>query len=140
MSQKEGFKQIEHTADVGIEAWSTTLEGIFGQVALGMYGIITDISKVVPAEKIEISISGSDIEGLLVDFLNELIFLTDTKELLFSKFKIKIEGNNLKAECMGEKIDPSRHELNEAIKAATYHMLSVKPGRHGFEATVLFDV
>lgn len=137
---KEGFQIIDHTADYGLEVHAGTIEGIFEQAARGMYSLITDVSRVENKKSIEIEVDGDDIESLLVDFLNELLFYTDTEGFLLQECKVSLSDNNLKAACKGENYDSSRHELVEAVKAATYHMLEIRKENKGFKATIIFDV
>ncbi len=137
---EEGYKIIDHTADYGIEVYAGTLEGIFEHAARGMYSLITDVSRVENKKSIEFEVDGDDIETLLVDFLNELLFYTDTEGFLLKECKVNLSNNKLKANCKGENYDSSRHELVEAVKAATYHMLEIKKENKKFKATVIFDV
>jgi SHS2 domain-containing protein len=81
------------------------------------------------------------MEKLLHKFLEEILFQTDTKEMLFSKFKVKIneEKNSLKAELRGEKIDSKKHKLKVLVKAVTWNSFFLKKEKGTWTAQVVCD-
>jgi SHS2 domain-containing protein len=80
-----------------------------------------------------------DLEELFVNWLNELLSLSSTKELIFSDFKInKLDKNNLEAEAEGE--DIKNYKVNMEVKAATYHQLKIEDKGDFWQAEVIFDV
>ena len=90
-------------------------------------------------EKIAIKQNGDDLEELFINWLNELLSLSATKELIFEDFKIqKIDGNKLEAIVVGD--DIKNYKVNTEIKAATYHQLKLKNDESGWQAEVIFDV
>jgi len=98
-----------------------------------MFSVITDISKVERVKEYDIEIEKDDIEGLLVNFLSELIYLHEVKSVLFSDFDVEIEENEktdskkLTATAFGEDIDLEKHDMETAVKAVSYHELSIDP-------------
>ena len=136
------FVIVDHTADIGIQAFGTDLHQTFANAGKGMFSLITDLDKIEEVIHRDVSVTASDLEALLVEWLNELIFLFDTEMLLFRRFHIEsITDTEIKARCYGEKVDRSRHNLKIGIKSATYHMLEVaKENGNGYRARVLFDV
>ncbi|MBC7108153.1 MAG: archease [Methanomassiliicoccales archaeon] len=129
---------MNHTADTMIKAFGSSVEECFANVAYGMFDQIVDAEKIEPKIQYTFSIDGEDKESLLYNFLSELLYLFDAKRLLFSKFDIRIEGNNLTCTARGESFDPKKHSPKKEIKAVTYHMLKVDEVEHS--ATVLFDI
>lgn len=122
------FKFIEHTADVGVEAYGDSLEEKFGNAALGLFEIMLDTSKVEQKEKREFEVEADDEQSLLYDFLERFLIIRDSEGLVFSKFDVSIEkGENLKlkAEAWGEELDPEKHEVKTEVKAITYHRMEV---------------
>jgi SHS2 domain-containing protein len=132
------YEEIEHTADVGLRAYGKTASEIFESAAIGMFALITDLERVKPVGEVEVRLSADDLPGLLVTWLSELLFIHETQHLLFCKFAVRVRGKKLEARAWGETIDKQRHELKLAVKAVTYHRLSVdiKKG----VAEVIFDV
>ncbi len=127
------FRFVEHTADIGVEAFGKNLEETFENASLGFLEIMTDTSKIEPKIKKEIKIESEDLKSLLYDFLEQFLVLHDSENLLFSKFKInKIEKNkkyHLEAEVFGEEFNPEKHEDRTSVKAITYHQMEVSEKR-----------
>ena len=138
------FNYFETTADLGVEAKGKSLEEAFKEGAKGLYNIMVDIDKVDKKEKIEFEIEGEDLEELLYNFLNELLFYTDVENLVFSDFDIKIEKDNngyrLKCIAYGEKINKEKHNIKEEVKAVTYHMMEVKQEEDGWKIRYIVDL
>ena len=137
-----GFRELEDiTADVGVEAWGDSVEAAFIQAAEGLAAMLADRSSLSGDDSREITIGSSDRHGLLVNFLNEIIFLEETEGFLPKTVKsLILEGDRLAAVIAGETFDPDRHTRNMEIKAATYHDLAIE--RRGAEVRirVIFDV
>jgi len=134
------FQLFEHTADIGVEAYGSTLEEAFEEVAKGMFSIITNGSKIDSKEKRTIRLPvDSDMEQLVVDWLSELLYINDVEGLVFGEFKVKI-NDELVGEAWGEKYDRKKHGYGVEIKAVTYHMLQIKRNKKGFHIRVLFDI
>lgn len=135
------YELIEHTADVGVKAFGKNLSEAFAHAARGMFDIITDSSNIEGKGSYQIDLSADDLEQLLVDWLNELLFLQGAKNLVFGEFKVNIDEQNctLSAIASGENLDKNKHNIGTEIKAVTYHMLEVKRGTPCF-VTVLFDI
>ncbi|MBU1670462.1 MAG: archease [Actinobacteria bacterium] len=132
---------VEHTADIGIHVEADGADELFEGAAAGMFSIITDTSAVADREATEVSLEAGDTEGLMFKWLNELLYLADSRNVLFSRFEVSgVEAGRLHATAYGEGFDPARHTMNSEVKAATYHDLAV--GREGgvWTATVIFDV
>ncbi len=141
MTRMFSVRQIEHTADVGIEVEADSLEELFEGAAVGMSCLMLDIGKVRGVEEREVSIHASDLAEMMFKWLNELLFLFETEEFLFHGFDVcRIEGENLEAKITGENYDPNRHEILDEIKAATYHMMEVSKKNGKWFARVIFDV
>jgi len=137
---KEEFEIIEHTSDIGIRAEGIELAQAFANAARGMFSLITDIEKVDEVLYRDVEVTAPDREALLVEWLNELIFLFDTEQLLLKRFYIsELTDTRLKARCYGEKVDRSKHELRIGIKSATYHMVKIEKNSN-YQVQVLFDV
>ena len=138
------YKFFDHTADVLFEAKGKTLDGLFEAAALATEETQVDLKTVKPKKTVKITIETSDLEALLFNFLQEIIFYKDAKQLLFSEFKIQIKENNglytLKAEMKGEKIDQKKHKLNVDVKAVTLHRFEVKKIKNRWFARVILDI
>jgi SHS2 domain-containing protein len=139
---KKDFELISYTADVGLRARGIDLSQAFANAARGMFSLITDLEKVNEVIYRDVAVTAPDKETLLVEWLNELIFLFDTEMLLFKRFHIgTFSESSLKARCYGEKVDKSRHELIRGVKSATYHKLEVEQlPDNEYQVQVLLDI
>ena len=134
------FEFTDHTADIGIIAHGNSVEEVFVNVACGMFSLIADLEKVVEVIGHQVVAEAPDQEELLVTWLNELLYLFDAENLIFSRFEIvELRQQSLKAMAYGEKVDPSRHDLKTHVKAATYHQLRLEEGDQ-FRARIILDI
>jgi len=137
---EKDFEIIDHTADVGIIAYGADISQAFANAARALFSLITELDNVAEVLHRDIEVTASDQESLLVQWLNELIYLFDVEHILFKRFDItKLNNTQLKARNYGEKVDRSKHKLKIGVKATTYHMLKVDKG-DGCQIQVLFDI
>ncbi|MBI5061060.1 MAG: archease [Candidatus Aenigmarchaeota archaeon] len=130
------------TADFAFECFGSTLNELFENAALAMAEIMTDTTKVKPKHSLKFSLKADDLKALMFDFLSEILFLKDTKGMVFSKFDVKIrEGKPcmLNCELSGEKWDRNKHEIRTEVKAATYHMMQIEQKNGRWRAQVVID-
>lgn len=133
------FRLIEHTADIGLVAYGQSVAEAFANAAYGLFSIIAELKTVKEVESRPLELDEDDVEALLFEWLNRLIYLFDVDMLLFKRFEIRdFDGHRLKAICYGEKYDPSRHHLKTGVKSATYHMLKVDKEKN--QVQVIFDI
>ncbi|MDP2941166.1 MAG: archease [Candidatus Omnitrophota bacterium] len=137
----KSYELIEHTADIGIRVKGKDLKQLFKNAALAMFEIIGERkNKELPGqETIAIEQSAQGLDELFVNWLNELLSLSATKELIFSDFQIKnLDQHRLQAVAAGSSI--KNYRINTEIKAATYHQLKIERSKGGWVAEVIFDV
>jgi SHS2 domain-containing protein len=138
---KRAFEIIDHTADVGIVAYGADVEELFSNAALALFSLITELESIEDKLHFDLKVSSEDRDSLLVEWLNELIYLFDVEHILFNRFDIEsLTHNQLKAVCYGETFDPMKHKIKIGIKAATYHMLKLDKNGGGYKAQVIFDI
>lgn len=140
------FEYLDHTADIQLHAWGNTLAEAFQNVALAMYNYMT------PLEGIEIlddsggrtfSVEGHDMQSLLYNFLDELLFNFATdffvcKEIHIHEFDR--ERLKIKAQGRGEIFDRSRHVSGTEIKAVTYSAMQINETESDAEVFVIVDI
>jgi len=137
---EKDFKIIDHTADVGIIAYGADMSQAFANAARALFSLITELDDVAEALHRDIELTATDQESLLVEWLNELIYLFDTENIIFKRFDItQLNNTRLKARSYGERVDSLKHKLKTGVKAATYHMLKVDKD-DGCKVQVLFDI
>jgi SHS2 domain-containing protein len=137
---EKDFEIIDHTADVGIVAYGADMSQAFANAAKALFSLITELEDVSEVLHRDVELAAPDEEGLLVEWLNELIYLFDTENVIFKRFDIiTLNNTQLKARSYGEKVDKSKHKLKTGVKAATYHMLKIDRG-DVCQVQVLFDI
>jgi SHS2 domain-containing protein len=119
------WEHFPHQADVGVRGLGATPEQAFEQAALALTAVVTDPEIVAPKEMLELSCMAPNTELLLVDWLNSLIFEMATRNMLFSRFEVHMDGNHLAANVWGEALEVARHHPAVEIKGATYTELKV---------------
>jgi len=138
---KRAFELIDHTADVGVVVYGVDIKQLFSNAALALFSLITEPESIGEQLQRHLEVFSECNDSLLVEWLNELIYLFDSEHLLFSRFTIEsLSNNKLKATCYGEEFNPRKHKIKTGVKAATYHMLNINKGSHGYEVQVIFDV
>lgn len=139
------FEHFEHKADVGVRGIGATLEEAFAECAKAMYEVMVDTSKVADSEMVEVSIKAADLDALLVEWLNALLYEGDVKGLFFGKFEVEQVGEEngeavLKGVAIGEKQDEEKHEAKTEVKAATYSGMKVYEEGGKWIAQCIVDV
>jgi len=139
------FKILEHTADIGIMAYGKTKREVFINSAKGMFEIIAGNNNGIANNNFscKVNINAEGLEDLLVAWLNELLYISETKLVILNKFKIKeLSIKNIGAEVEGVKITRSGRKIEKEIKAVTYYLLEIKKDEEkGFwSAQVIFDI
>lgn len=140
LSLVKKYEILEHTADIRIRVFGKSSSDLFVNSAYAMFDILADkIRSDKPQIRALILQEAEDIEELFVNWLNELLSLSASKEVIFSEFKInKFDNTGLEIECLGSPV--AAYKINTEIKAATYHGLKIEKRDKGWEAEVIFDV
>ena len=140
------FEFIDHTADVAVRLRSTDEAELFRDAARALLAIILDPASepVGASDAVPLTLESEDGEALLVDFLNEIIFLFDTRRFLAGEVDVKSialgRPARIEAVLRGETYDPARHAAKTEVKAATFHGMTIARTPAGFEADVVFDL
>ena len=138
----EKFRFIDiTTADVAFEAWGKDLNELFANAALAMFEVMVNTEKVEAKEVREIEVEGIDLESLLFNWLNELLFYYGSENLVFKKFEVEVDEKNfrLRAKAYGEKFDREKHEPKTEVKSCTYHKLKIEKNEI-WKARVILDI
>jgi SHS2 domain-containing protein len=134
------WEHFPHDADIGVRGYGATLAEAFAQAALALSAAVTDLNNIDPRERIELACSAPDAELLLAEWLNVLIFEMSTRQMLFSRFDVTIDGNDLRATVYGEPVSRAKHEPAVEPKGATYTALSVQRDNEHWIAQCIIDV
>ena len=144
--KKQGYKFIEHTADVRVRSWGSTLEEACAQVALSLMETISPNLKKVNQNLVrEINVESEDKYALVVDFLTEFLYIFDVEELIFNEIDVQlIKFNNatyqLKAVAKGEKFNKRMHDIGTEVKAITYSFMNIEEKKDRAIIDIVFDI
>lgn len=128
----------EHTGEVQLHAVAPTLAQLFVQTGLALAELMEEEAASASSEATEmVDLRAPDLEALLVEWLNELIFRAETQQKVYRELKIiSLSEQELRAEIGGTRLE----RLRTAVKAATFHRLNISPEAGGCSATVVLDV
>jgi SHS2 domain-containing protein len=132
------YEILEHKADLKIRAFGKTREELFENAMVGMFEAAKYEKEVKNQKsKAKIKITSADFPSLLVDFLSEILYLVETKKLVFEKVEFKkFSENEIEANLIGKPLK----RMGVHIKGVTYHDLDIHQEKGKWEATILFDI
>ena len=137
----QNYRLIEHTADMGLSARADSREELFSACALALREMLVGASPVRAGKTRRLTVCGMDDGELLVNWLNELLYLFESEGLLLAEVKsLMFQKEELIAEILWEAFDPIRHSLEREVKMVTYHQLQVGAGERGWKARVYVDL
>ncbi len=125
------WEHFPHEADIGVRGIGPRLEDAFCQAALALTAAVTDPDVVEATTPVAIEANADDAEDLLYDWLNNLVFEMATRDMLFSRFDMAIDGGRLIATAWGEPVSVERHQPAVEVKGATYTGLRVIEAENG---------
>jgi SHS2 domain-containing protein len=130
---------LEHTADVGLMARAVDLNDLFETATRGM-ATIAGVYRPGSGDSVRIHLEGSDVEGLLVDWLNEVLYEHDSRGAALRAVAVSSAGSSSVTGSI--EVSPLSEGDDEGIqiKAVTYHQLEVARMAEGWVARVFFDV
>lgn len=137
------IETFDHTADVGLRVRGDDLDDLFRTAAGGMFDyIVANRGEVRIAETATFTLHAESAADLLVDWLNELVFRSETGHRLYTRFDVRVAGDGLALEATigGEAIDRDRHVLDHEVKAVTRHGLTLGREGAGWVAELILDI
>jgi SHS2 domain-containing protein len=138
LKRRRRFLVFEHGADLGLLAYGSTEAELYANAAIGLFSLIVKTGNVVPSVERSISVEGR--EGLLVIFLNKLLFLWDTERFVIGGLSVEVDRGVVRARLRGEPFHESRHRVRREIKAVTYHGYEIRQWRGRLRAKLVLDI
>lgn len=132
-----GIEEIEHTADWAIRIQAPNPSTLFELAAQGMVNLIGKADPETEELVRPITLQATDLESLLVGWLEEQLFILETEDLILTRSSVQILSETQLLATVG--LRPVKERWKE-IKAVTYHDLEIKPTSKGFEVVIVFDV
>jgi len=135
------FRILEHTADIGFEAFGATPQEVFANAARALMNLMVDLDAIAPLETARLRAEASDMPSLLVNWLSEILYQFDAEGRLLCGFEFeRLTNRALAATARGEKFDRTRHQVKLLVKAVTYHQLDLRETAQGWRAQVYVDI
>ena len=135
------FELLDHPADIGFRAYAATFEELYANAARALVSLIVDPAAIECREELLVRVDGIEFESLLVNWLNEVLYLMDSKRLALGEFEVqRLEKYWIRCLVKGEPRDPVKHPPRLVVKAVTYHQLKINRTPDGWSADVYVDV
>ena len=135
------YETLPHTADVRIRVTASGLESLFAEAARAMAAIMAP--GCIPEGPVTraVTVEAEDPEGLLHDFLSELLYLFDAEGLLLCDCQVTLrENRHLTATCRGEAFSRETHLGGSEIKGVSYSGLRIYKEGEDDVLEIIFDV
>ena len=141
----KNFEYLDHTADVQIHSWGSTVVEAFEQACMAMFNYMTDINGILPKRTVEIKAQGSDCESLLFSFLDEFLFLSSSDDYFMLRevqiLEFDKENWTIHARGFGEDFDQVRHGgQGTEVKAITYSAMQIQETDEKTDIFVIIDI
>ena len=132
-------------ADQAFRASGKTLEEVFVSAGDAVTNTMIDgLGAIEPKKRRSLHLENAALDLLLFDFLQEIIYLKDSEQLLLRLERAQIREIHGKhvfdGELAGEKLDPARHSQRDDVKAVTLHRFNLEKTAAGWSATVILDI
>jgi SHS2 domain-containing protein len=138
---KKTYRLIDHTADFGMQVFGSDSQELFSNAALALFDVITEMDVLKGCNSCNITASGEDWPDLMINWLREVLYLWNGKEMLVKSVQIlSLSENNISAKIYFDAYMPDRHIIKTEIKAVTYHQIQVKSSPSGWKAQIIFDI
>lgn len=134
------YEILSHTADTGIEATAPTCAGLIDELATGMFELMARVDPCPPTGGIEVEVNASTLEDLVVDLLSELLYESETRDMILCGFATTLEQPT-RARTTASGVSVSEiASTGPAVKAVTYHDVTVEQRADHWFGRVYFDV
>lgn len=129
---------LEHTAEVRLRVRAPSFAALVAEAGRAVARLALGREPPPPQPRYrELDVRSPDRDALLVDWLNELIWLAETERWVATEFEVRMATDTeLQVRLRGVPVE----EAPARIKAATFHGLKVTPIAEGLEAEIVLDV
>lgn len=132
-------EELGHTSEIGLRAHAPTQSDLFRCLACAMIGLTGAEAEPEEAPQFyEVDLAAGDLESLVVDWLNEILYLHEVSSLVVDAVEVeRITPQAIAATVLGRR---ARQAPDLQIKAVTYHQLRIGRDGEGWKAEVFFDI
>lgn len=119
------WEHFPHDADMGVRGFGATPAEAFEGAAMALTALTASLEEISAAVPVDIRCEAPDVEVLLIDWLNAVVFEMATRNMVFREFHVTIDRGKLQGTALGETRDPDRHAAGVEVKGATFTELRV---------------
>ncbi|MDV2482881.1 archease [Methanoculleus sp. Wushi-C6] len=133
------FEELDHTADVLMRVRGASINEVFADAGRAMFQVMYGPCEDRGVER-KVSLEAEDLESLLIDYLSELLFITEVEYAVFCTFEVEVRDTRLSATLRGEPFDPARHSAGTLVKGISYFGLEIVKEEEGYVVEIIFDI
>ncbi len=134
------YEYFDVTADVGVKAFGSTINEVFENSAIAVFHLMCSTKNVAHLKQIRIQVKSTDLEGLIREWLTQLLGLKDIHGMMFSKFKVQVDEKKMSLEGVGwGEETQEKHLIKTEVKAVTSHLIEVKKNEQ-WQAKFILDL
>ena len=138
---KRGYRFLEHTADMGIEAQAGSCQDVLQEMAWALKMMLFGNSPATASVAQKLRLHADDPVELMIVCLNEIVFWCEQGNLVLVSLQVeRFSGGMLHATLTGEPFNPSRHHVERQVKSVTYHQACLEKNPAGWYARVYVDL
>lgn len=138
------YKYIEDVAiaDTAFEATGKTLTELFQSAAEAVIDSMANPETVKPVKTIKFKKKHKELDRLLFETLEEIVYLKDKDAIVFNSVEIKVDEKKMTANIIltADAIKPEEQELRQDVKAVTMHYFLIQKTDQGWKANIVLDI
>lgn len=142
--QPGAWEYLDHTADVQIHSWGTTLNQAFGSCIVGMFAYMVEIDEIDNDLEMDFVADAHDLHSLLFNTLDQSLYLFHTESFVVKQILFKtldIDNFRVSAVVRGGLFDATRHSQGTEVKAITYSNMQIVQNENGnVDTYVIVDI
>lgn len=131
---------LEHTADLGLWVEADSREELMASAVCALAELMYRGPRDGEIQWLPVELAGADMAELLVQLLNEVVYLAEAEGLLAVALKVRELGPDRLCARVGVVPLGREHQVREPVKAVTYHQARVEPLGERWRAQVVIDV
>ena len=126
---------------MGFEVKGNSKVKVFETAALAFFDIMWETENRNESTPESIEVTGSDTKELMVNFLEEFLYLYDAKGLICTHIKVeKVSKNRLNAMAWLRPFAEKQDQEVLGVKAVTYHQLYIGEKKGRWTARIFLDI
>jgi SHS2 domain-containing protein len=135
------FEVLPHTADAALRVFGSDRMELFVNAARGLAVLMEVPDSGEPQVRETLRISASDPIELLVTWLNELLYLSESRHAYWHTFTIlELTDTHLEAKIAGTTLTAQTLATMSPVKSATYHDLRIVEEKGWLRTEIVFDL